>query len=167
MIKRYAEIIGAFVAIIGIIFFLMFFSGKDNQDQQATQSLQENIQSSVVVARLQSARVSRGTYLLDRELFENTVTSGLKFTKGGGLKSLKDKNVKFAYLIDTTNGKKVSDLASDSKGVKKTVDFTDPKGKYIAVKGVRVLIDANNDGIYTSEKDLIATLALDARPDKN
>ena len=167
MIKRYAEIIGAFVAVIGIIFFLMFFSGKDNQDQQATQSLQENIQSSVVVARLQSARVSRGTYLLDRDLFEKTVTSGLKFTKGGGLNSLKDKNVKFAYLIDTTNGEKVSDLASDSKGVKKTVDFTDPKGKYIAVKGVRVLIDANNDGIYTSEKDLIATLALDARPDKN
>ena len=40
MIKRYAEIIGAFVAVIGIIFFLVFFSGKDNQDQQATQSLQ-------------------------------------------------------------------------------------------------------------------------------
>lgn len=162
MIRKYIEIIGGVIAIIAIGIFLVWFTGRDNQDQQATHSIQENVQSAVEASRMQASRVKRGTYIIDRKNFENNVRNGLATTSGGGLQNLKNKNVKFAYLIDSS-ASELNNKVTDNKGEKKLQDLTDYSSQYIAIKGVRVLIDKNNDGNYTGKQDIVATLAVDAR----
>lgn len=162
MIRKYIEIIGGVAVVIAIGIFLVWFTGRDNQDQQATHSIQENVQSAVEASRMQASRVKRGTYIIDRQNFENNIRTGLATTSGGGLSTLKDKNVKFAYLIDSS-ATDLNDKVTNNKGEKKTQDLTNPSSQYIAIKGVRVLIDKNNDGIFTGKQDIVATLAVDAR----
>lgn len=164
MLKTNIKTIGAVVAILAIGIALFWFSSKDNQDQQGTQSIQENLQASVESNRMQASRTKRGVYIIDRVNFEKDVKNGLASTKGAGLTNLEDKDVKFAYLIDSS-AKDLNDKMTDNKGVKISADLTDEKSKYVAVKGVRVLVDANGDGDFTSNKDVIGTLALDVRSD--
>lgn len=163
MIKSNIKTIAAIVIIFILGMTAVWWATSDNKDAQGTQSIQENLQASATANRLQSARVKRGVYLLDRKAFEEDVIEGLKTTKGMGFDKLQsDNQVKFAYLLDSS-ASDVNGKFTDNKGNKVTEDVTKETSPYIAIKGVRVLIDANNDGNFTSEEDTIATLALDVR----
>lgn len=124
-----------------------------------TMSIQQNLRSAVEENRANGARVKRQTYIINRKNFEQDFIDHLKDTKGSSYKNLNGKHVKFAYLTDSDasslNGKYVNKNLS-----KENNDFTNPNADYVAIKGVRVLIDGNGNGSYTDKQDLTATLAV-------
>lgn len=160
MLRTNTKTLFSIVAIMALGVIIFLFATRSTQDAQGTQSLQENVKASLTSNQMQASRTDKGLYIIDRENFEQTVRKNLPATRGAAFQDVKDKDIKFAYLINR-DGKDAEKTFADSHGNKKMDTLVDPKGKYLAVKGVRVLIDGNDDGVFTSEEDHVATLVVD------
>lgn len=163
MYANYTKMIGAIVALLaglGLVVVLLFNESTDNQ---STKALQETIQTTASANRDDSSRVMRGVFVLDRKPFESSFVSTLANSRGLGFRKITKSNIKFTYLVDKSNGKDLNGKLVDKNGNKVANDYTKPTADYVAVKGVRVLIDDDKNGSYTDKADYVATVYIDAR----
>lgn len=162
MLQTYQKLIIGIMTIFAVILGFWYFFLRDLTENQSVEGLQEALQTAVLANRDQSARIDRGIFVLDKQTFEEGFKSTLLHSKDLGFTNLKAKNIQFTYLIDP-EGKTLNSKIKNKNGTTITNDYTNPKSKYIAIKGVRVLIDANNNGVFTDKDDFVATVIVDTK----
>lgn len=157
---RLMLILAGIFAAIGLVWLLNY---QETSDNQSTKALQETLQTSVSANRDDSSRVVRGVYVLDRKPFESSFESALATSRGLGFKDLKKGSIKYTYLLDKSAADLMNNKLVDKNGNKLGNDYAKASSPYIAVKGVRVLIDNNNNGTFTDKDDYVATIYVDSR----
>lgn len=162
MIKNYQRLLIGIFVIGACVAVIVFFFKRDFGSNTSTEALQESIQTAVLANRDQSARIDRGIYVLDRKSYETGLKNSLIKTKGAGFSDLKESNIMFTYLIDS-KGPTLNSKIVGKDGRPKANDYTDPNSDYIAIKGARVLVDANQNGRYTDVEDYVATVIVDTK----
>lgn len=163
MLKQYQKLMVSIVLILITIIGLFYWIAADFGENSTTEGLQESLQTAVTANRDQSARAEKGLYLLDRQGYEKGFLSTLGSQQGMSV-DLKKENIMFTYLIDP-KGSTLNDKVVKLDGTKVTNDYTKVTSRYIAIKGARVLIDANKNGVFTDAEDFVATVLVDTIDD--
>lgn len=106
------------ITLMGILVSQLF----GLRESLTTNNLEDAIQSSLYAARDDSARIERGTFVVDKDKFEKNMGTHKLYTRKNGVR--KAANYKFSYLSD------------DDTEIK-------DEGRFLPVKAVRVKTDAD------------------------